>query len=84
VSGLARRDGLDKAEKLSTFNARSETASRPFSFGNAWRRGQRCIIPAEAVFEPDWLTGKAIPTRFTRADGALLGVAGLWDSYRNA
>jgi len=83
VSGLTRADGLEKAEKLSTFNARSETAARSFTFGNAWRRGQRCIIPAEAIYEPDWRTGRAIPTRFTRADGAPLGVAGLWDRYRN-
>lgn len=84
VSGMTKADGLAKAEKLSTFNARSETAAKSFTFGNAWRRGQHCIIPAEAVFEPDWRSGKAVPTRFTRIDGAPLGVAGLWDSYRNA
>jgi putative SOS response-associated peptidase YedK len=84
VSGMTRAEGLAKAEKLSTFNARSETAATSFTFGNAWRRGQRCIIPAEAVYEPDWRTGTHIPTRFTRADGAPLGVAGLWDRYRNA
>jgi len=71
VLGMARADGLAKAEKLSTFNARSETAARSFTFGNAWRKGQRCIIPGEAIYEPDWRTGKAIPTKFTCADGAL-------------
>ncbi len=79
-----RADGLAKAEKLSTFNARSETAANSFTYRGAWARGQRCIIPAEAFFEPDWRSGRAVPTRFERADGAPLGIAGLWDRYRNA
>ena len=84
ISSSTRAAGLAKAEKLSTFNARSETAATSFTFGNAWARGQRCIIPAECVFEPDWRSGRAVPTAFRRADGAPLGVAGLWDRYRNA
>ncbi|WP_424919121.1 SOS response-associated peptidase family protein [Achromobacter animicus] len=46
--------------------------------------GQHCIIPAGAIFEPDWRSGKAVATRLTRADVAPLGIAGLWDRYRNA
>jgi len=84
VPWTARGDGVPKAEKRSTFNARSETAATSYTFRGAWLRGQRCIIPAEAIYEPDWRTGKAIPTRFIRQDGAPLGVAGLWDRYRNA
>ena len=77
ISAMTKADGLDKAGKLSTFNARSETAAKSFTFGNAWRRGQHCIIPAEAIFEPDWRSGAAVATRFTRADGAPLGIAAL-------
>ncbi len=84
VPWTARGDGIAKAEKLSTFNARAETAANSFTFRGAWSRGQRCIIPAEAIYEPDWRSGKAVATRFTRTDGAPLGVAGLWDRYRNA
>ncbi|KCB24989.1 SOS response-associated peptidase [Bordetella hinzii] len=84
ISAMTKADGLDKAGKLSTFNARSETAAKSFTFGNAWRRGQKCIVPAEAIVEPDWRSGKAVATRFTRADGAPLGIAGLWDRYRDA
>ncbi|MEI2416242.1 SOS response-associated peptidase family protein [Orrella sp. JC864] len=83
VSALTRQANLAKAEKLSTFNARSETAATSYTFGNSWRKGQRCIIPAESIFEPDWRSGKAVPTAFRRADGAPLGIAGLWDRYRN-
>jgi len=84
ISGLTRPEGLAKAEKLATFNARSETAHKSFTFGNAWRQGQHCIIPAEAIYEPDWRSGKAVATRFTRADGAPMGIAGLWDRYKDA
>ncbi|KAG1386915.1 hypothetical protein G6F59_016633 [Rhizopus arrhizus] len=70
ISAMTKTDGLDNAGKLSTFNARSETAPKSFTFGNAWRRAQHCIIPADAIFEPDWRSGAAVATRFTRADGA--------------
>jgi putative SOS response-associated peptidase YedK len=84
ISAMTKADGLDKAGKLSTFNARSETAAKSFTFSNAWRRGQHCIIPADAIFEPDWRSGAAVPTRFARADGAPLGIAGLWDRWRDS
>src|SRR5690606_18778825 len=84
ISAMTRSDGLVKAEKLSTFNARSETAAKSYTFGNAWRKGQHCIIPAEAIYEPDWRSGKAVATRFTRADGAPMRIAGLWDQYKDA
>ncbi|SKC84773.1 SOS response associated peptidase (SRAP) [Burkholderia sp. CF099] len=83
ISSRAGADGLAKAEKLSTFNARSETAAKSFTFGNAWRHGQHCIIPVEAVYEPDWRSGRAVATRFSHVDGVPLGIAGLWDRYRD-
>jgi len=84
ISGSTRPDALAGAEKLSTFNARDDRVANAFTFRNAWRRAQHCIIPADAIFEPDWRSGKAIATRFTRVDGAPLGIAGLWDRYRDA
>ncbi|MGV2864433.1 SOS response-associated peptidase [Achromobacter sp. AGC39] len=84
ISAATRPDAVDKAAKLSTFNARSETAAKSYTFGNAWRRAQRCIIPAQAIFEPDWRSGAAVPTRISRADGMPLGIAGLWDRWRDA
>lgn len=83
ISGSTGPDGLAAAEKLSTFNARDDRVANAFTFRNAWRRAQHCVIPADAIFEPDWRSGKAVPTRFTRADGGPLGIAGLWDRYRD-
>lgn len=81
ISAMTRAENADNAQKLSTFNALSESAAKSFTFGNAWRGGQRCLIPAEAVFEPDWRSGRAVATQFARADGAPLGIASLWDKW---
>lgn len=85
-------DKLRDAEKLATFNARDDRVSTAYTFRNAWRRAQHCVIPADAIFEPDhrdetkarFGTTKSVLTRFVRADGAPLGIAGLWDRYRDA
>ena len=57
-------------------------AAKP-SFRDAWKRAQHCIIPAEAFYEPDWRTGKPIPTRIARTDGESLGIAGLWSQWKS-
>ena len=65
-----------------TYNARTETVHEKPSYRDAWRQRRHCIIPAEAFYEPDWRSGKAIPTRIRRADGKPLGIAGLWSAWR--
>jgi putative SOS response-associated peptidase YedK len=64
-----------------TYNARSETVATLPSFKMAWGQARHCIVPCEAIYEPDWRTGTHVPTRFTAADGGTLGVAGLWQSW---
>lgn len=64
-----------------TYNARSETAAAKPSFRDAWRRNQHCIVPADAFFEPDWRSGRALPACIARADGAPMGLAGLWSRW---
>jgi len=61
-----------------TFNARSETVDAKPAFRDAWKNARHCIIPADAFYEPDWRSGKAIPTRISAVDGEPLGIAGLW------
>ncbi|WP_347341033.1 SOS response-associated peptidase family protein [Pseudomonas sp. TREG-RG-20F-10-E-6-01] len=50
--------------------------SKDSPLGNAWRNAKHCIIPAEANYEPDWRSGKAIATRIVRADGELIASGG--------
>ena len=66
-----------------TFNARSETIDSKPSFRDAWRKAQRCVIPAMAVYEPDWRSGKAASARITLSDEAPMGIAGLWSAWRS-
>ena len=66
-----------------TYNARNETVGTKPSFRDAWKHGQCCIIPAEAIYEPDWRSGKAVPTRIERADGEPMGIAGLWACWKS-
>jgi len=56
-----------------TYNARTETVAAKPSFRDAWKHAQHCIIPVDAIFEPDWRSGKAIPTRLSCANGEPLG-----------
>ena len=64
-----------------TYNARSETAAEKNSFRHAWKHSQHCIIPAIAIYEPDWRTGRAVATRISRADGGIMCIAGLWERW---
>ena len=72
-----------KTPKLTyaTNNCRSEEAAAKPTFRDAWRKGQRCIIPAVSFDEPNWETGKNVWWRFCRADGQFWGLAGLWNTW---
>lgn len=64
-----------------TYNARSETVHEKPSFRDAWRLGRHCIIPADAIFEPDWRTGRAVQTKIIRNDHKPMGIAGIWTGW---
>jgi putative SOS response-associated peptidase YedK len=81
--GLVPHWSTDTKITKSTYNARSETVPEKPSFRDAWKRGQHCIIPAYAIFEPDWRTGKAVATRIERADGEPMGIAGLCAAWKS-
>lgn len=83
VFGLVPHWSADTRIARHTYNARSETVAEKPSFRDAWKRAQHCIIPAEAIFEPDWRSGRAQAARISRADGAPLGLAGLWSFWRS-
>jgi len=81
--GLVPHWATDLKICRSTYNARSETVATKPSFREAWKRAQHCIIPAQAIYEPDWRSGKAIPTRIERSDGRPMGIAGLWSAWKS-
>ena len=67
--------------KYPTSNARSEELAAKASYKLPWARGQRCIIPAISFYEPNWESGKHVPWNFSRADGEMWGLAGLWSTW---
>jgi putative SOS response-associated peptidase YedK len=75
-------DGHD-AVKLSTFNARIETAATARTYRNAFHE-RRCAIFADGYFEwrkdPD---GGKTPLWITRVDEESLVFAGLWERWRS-
>lgn len=81
--GLIPHWSKDELIARRTYNARAETVHEKPSFRDAWRQSRHCIIPAEAFYEPDWRTGKAVSTRIARADGNPMGIAGLWSEWRS-
>lgn len=80
--GLIPHWAKDNSLAKRTYNARSETVAVKPSYRDAWRLGRRCIIPAEAIYEPDWRSGRAVPTRIVRSDGQPMGIAGIWTGWR--
>ena len=81
--GLIPHWATDTKIARQTYNARSETVAVKPSYRDAWKKGHHCIIPADAFYEPDWRSGKAISTRISRADGEPMGIAGLWSWWKS-
>jgi len=80
--GLLPHFATELAYGRKTYNARSETVAEKPSFRTAWKRGQRCIIPAERIFEPCWETGKAVRWAIQLPGQAPMGIAGIYTSWR--
>jgi len=69
-------------KRFSTLNARAETVGQLRSYSGAWKRGQLCLLPMEAFYEPNWETGKHIRYRIGMADKSPFAVAGLYREWQ--
>jgi putative SOS response-associated peptidase YedK len=72
---------VDWARK--TYNARAETVDSKATYRSAWAAGQRCIIPAEAIYEPNYESGSAVRWCIGLATGAPMGIAGIYREHTN-
>ena len=66
-----------------TYNCRSETVHKLNSFRPAWGAGQRCIIPANSVFEPNYESGRSVRWRIFQEGDVPFGIAGVYRRWRN-
>ncbi len=81
--GLLPAWSRDDTLSRHTYNARSETVANKPSFRDAWLKGQHCVVPMQAFYEPDWRSGRAVATRIAARDGRPMGAAGLWSLWRS-
>jgi putative SOS response-associated peptidase YedK len=81
--GLLPHFAVEVAEGRRTYNARTETVETLPSFRESWKRGWRCIIPAEAFYEPNWESGKAVRWVIQQAGGVPMGIAGIYRPWRH-
>jgi putative SOS response-associated peptidase YedK len=66
-----------------TYNARSETVHKLASFRESWAKGWRCIIPVEAIYEPNWETGQAVRWAIVQPGYVPFGIAGIYRKWRH-
>ncbi|MCM2537736.1 SOS response-associated peptidase family protein [Burkholderia glumae] len=64
--------------------ARSETVGKKAAYRAAWQSGQRCLIPAAWIYEPNWETGKHIKYRIGLAGWRPFCIAGVWRTWKEA
>ena len=56
--------------------------ARPM-FRDSWSTGRRCLLPLNSFFEWKAVDKVKRPFAIALADGSLMGVAGLWDQWRD-
>lgn len=81
--GLVPSVSTDASGGARLINARAETVAEKPAFRSAWRARRRCIVPADGFYE--WHAGPRgrQPFLISRADGAPLALAGLWEGWRD-
>jgi putative SOS response-associated peptidase YedK len=82
IFGMLPHFAKELAYGRRTYNARSETVHKLPSFRDAWQHGQRCIVPAEAVYEPCYESGKAVRWRIQQPGAVPMGIAGIYRRWR--
>ena len=69
-----------KEMRLATFNARAETVATKPMFRDSFKK-RRCLIPASGYYEWQDAPGGKQPYYFTRRDGQVMTIGGLWSRW---
>ena len=82
--GLVPHWAKDPKSIRLTINARAETLATTPMFRDAYAKGRRCLVPADAFYE--WQVADRVkqPWAIARGDGQPLVFAGLWEGWRGA
>ena len=79
--GLVPTWAKDPAIGARMINARSETAAEKPSFRSALVK-RRCIVPADGWYEWQGSPGKKTPYYFSASNESVLGLAGIYESWK--
>lgn len=82
VFGMVPSFATELAYGKRTYNARSETVDLLATYKLPWAKGQRCVIPAEAIFEPCYETGRAVRWCIQQPGQVPMGVAGIYSAWK--
>src|SRR5712672_3033030 len=69
-----------KEMRLATFNARAETVAEKPMFRDSFKR-RHCLIPVSGYYEWQNTPDGKQPYYFTRRDGEVMTIAGLWSDW---
>ena len=69
------------AKRYTTMNARAETLGERPTYRSAWTKQQLCLVPCEAIYEPNYESGKHVRFRIGLASGEPFAIAGLWRAW---
>lgn len=71
-----------KLKDYDTMNARTETVGSKESYKGPWAKGQLCLVPATAVYEPNYEAGpKSTRYKIWLPGEPAFGIAGLWRDW---
>mgnify|MGYP003704036247 FL=1 len=64
-----------------TYNARAETVAVKPSYRHAWSKRHYGLALADAFYEPNYESGKAVRTQIRQANGEPMAIASIWDTW---
>lgn len=64
-----------------TYNARTETVAQKPSYKYAWSKRHYALALADAFYEPNYESGKAVRSRVRQSDGQPMAIASIWDTW---
>lgn len=79
--GFVPKRHMPPGRSMTTMNARSETVGELWTYKRAWAESRLCLVPATAIFEPNWEQQKHERWAIGMADGSPYAVAGIWRSW---
>ena len=67
--------------RMTTMNARGEEVGTKRHYKKHWLESKLCLVPAMAVYEPNWEGGSHVRWAIGMADRAPFAMAGMWRSW---